>query len=151
MSHALPSMLPRRARPLLALGLVVCTGLACAGPRVEVRGPQGEPIAAAAEPEAVPGPGEQAWVPVVLPPGDCPTGRLELQVFDHERDAWVPHPTHRYAPAGACLRERADRLLTDLRVRCVDPEGRRAPSPWIAGVQLDDPAEADACPELLGE
>jgi hypothetical protein len=119
-----------RRSPLLALLAVA----ACAAP--------------APVPEAAP-PVAPAEVPrrvhIVLPWGDCATGRFELQVYDREEGRWVAHPEHPEARAGVCLEESSERLLTELRVRCVDPSGRRSPSAWVRGVQLDAPLGPEAC------
>lgn len=125
----------RRGRARL---LVLACAWACAGPGG--RPPPAPPL---------PTPSAAGRVRVLLPAGDCPTGRLELQVFDREAQAWVPHPGHPRPRAGSCLEARADRLLSELRVRCIDPEGRRAPSAWVEGVRLDAPADPAACAPTL--
>jgi len=62
---------------------------------------------------------------------DCRGDVLELEVYDRDRAAWVPHPEHPRAPARSCQREDAGRLLNELRWRC-QPESDWAPTPWRA-------------------
>lgn len=97
-----------------ALGLAVASPLAAA--------PPGE------SPEAT------TRVRVYYAPGAC-TGGLEVQVFDRGASVWRPHPEHPRLAPGACVLEEPDRLLNELRVRCVDPSGRRAASAWVVGAE----------------
>ena len=78
---------------------------------------------------------------VHYPVGACETGHIEIQVFDRETAVWVAHPEHPRIEAGTCQREVAYVLLNELRIRCVDPSGRRTPSDWVSGVTLR-PAES---------
>lgn len=124
----------RRGPALLLAGACACAA------------PAGPPPAPA---PALPAPSASGRVAILLPAGDCPTGRLELQAFDRASGAWVPHPVHPRPRAGSCLEVRADRLLSELRVRCVDPQGARRPSAWVQGVRLDAPADPAACAPAL--
>ncbi len=74
-------------------------------------------------------------VVVYFPAGDC-GGVLELELFDRARSAWIAHPEHPRLAPGACALELRERLLDELRVRCVDPSGRRGPSAWVVGAEL---------------
>jgi len=85
--------------------------------------------------------------PVFYPAGSCTTGWLEIQVWSREgeADAWAPHPEHPRAQADRCHEERVDRLLNELRVRCIDPEGERTPSDWVVGAQVLEPRPSALC------
>ena len=69
---------------------------------------------------------------VQYPAGDC-TAELEIEIYERGAGAWRPHPRHARLALGACALEAPGRLLNELRVRCVDPLGRRAPSEWVVG------------------
>ena len=84
-----------------------------------------------------------------FPPGACETGWLEVQIFDRAQGGFVPDPQHPRLRVGACARERMDRLLNEVRVRCIDPAGRRPPSAWVSGVDLHPQRPPPAC--LVGE
>lgn len=107
---------PRSSPPAVAI-VAVAVGLLVGG-------------AAWSEP---PGP---VRVPVVYPKGGCQSGWLEVQVYDAAAERWQPHPEHPRVRVGSCFREPSEILLTDLRVRCIDPSGRRPPSPWVQGTDL---------------
>ena len=72
---------------------------------------------------------------VRYPRGDCQTQWIEVQLYEPDR-GWVPHPEHPRIRAGEIHAEEAIRLL-DLRVRCIDFGGERAPSEWVRGVELE--------------
>ncbi|HEY8123620.1 MAG TPA: hypothetical protein VII78_20045 [Myxococcota bacterium] len=72
---------------------------------------------------------------VFYPPGDC-AGELELEVYDRAAGAWRPHPRHPRLAPGACAFEPPGGLLNELRVRCADPAGKRAPSAWVEGAEV---------------
>lgn len=84
-------------------------------------------------------------VPVVYPKGGCQSGWLEVQVYDASSQSWRPHPDHPRIRTGACFREPSDILLTDLRVRCIDPRGRRSPSAWVQGTDLRAVSRPGSC------
>lgn len=73
---------------------------------------------------------------VYYPAGGCETGRIQIQVYDRETAGWKDHPEHPLVETGSCQLEVAHRLLNELRIRCVDPKGRRAASDWVSGVDL---------------
>ncbi len=110
--------------------LTTLAALACAGP------PLGNELAA---PAAAP---DRALVH--YPAGGC-SGVLEIEVFERVSESWLPHPAHPRLPPGACEEEPAGGLLNELRVRCADPAGARAPSDWVVGAELA--GAAAACPE----
>jgi hypothetical protein len=70
---------------------------------------------------------------VYYPRGRCETGLLEVQVYDRQRQRWTAHPEHSRLRTGSCHSEPMSILANDLRVRCIDPEERRAPSHWVVG------------------
>jgi hypothetical protein len=72
---------------------------------------------------------------VYYPAGEC-RGELELELYDRATGAWRPHPEHPRVATGSCHRELPDQLLNELRVRCADPAGKRAPSDWVVGAEL---------------
>jgi hypothetical protein len=74
-------------------------------------------------------------VRVYYAPGTC-VGLLEIELFDRASQTWRPHPEHPRLPPGACASESPETLLNELRVRCVDPTGRWAPSDWVVGAEL---------------
>lgn len=110
---------------LCALWLLACAAPPPAGP------------ARVAEPRAT-------LVPVLYPKGGCQTGWLQVQVYDASIGRWRPHPEHPRVRTGTCHREPSQDLLTDLRVRCIDPSGRRPASSWVQGTDLR--GGAGACP-----
>ena len=83
---------------------------------------------------------------VLYPAGGC-SGVLEIEVFERASESWRPHPAHPQLPPGACVEEPAGGLLNELRVRCADPAGARAPSDWVVGAELADAAAV--CPEAV--
>lgn len=116
-----------RAALLLALGLA-----ACSGGRSPVPSPSLPPVVRA--PEPAPEAAAEERVDVVYPKGGCTSGWIEVEVFEPD-SGWQPHPEHPRVRADETHAELSWRLL-DLRVRCVDPSGRRAPSRWVRGVDL---------------
>jgi hypothetical protein len=86
-------------------------------------------------------------VTVRFPAGDCSTHRIEVQVFDRDARAWQPHPQHPQLDTGRCIRMDSGVLLNELRVRCVDPKGRLAPSGWIVGAEVFQAGDASDCPD----
>lgn len=118
-------------------GLVFVLALACVRP-------------AASRNPAAPAPGggdERAErVNVFYPGGACATGWLEVQVFERSEGSWRPHPRHPWLRAGSCAEEDPGVLLNELRVRCADPEGSRAPSRWEVGAELHEGVAPGACP-----
>lgn len=72
---------------------------------------------------------------VHYPAGAC-SGVLDVEVFERVSQSWRPHPAHPRLPPGACVEEPAGGLLNELRVRCADPAGARAPSDWVVGAEL---------------
>lgn len=93
------------------------------------------------EPPAPTVPPEQALVR--YPAGDC-SGVLEIELFERASGSWRAHPTHPRLAPGACAQEPAGGLMNELRVRCADPEGARAPSEWVVGAELA--SAPGACP-----
>lgn len=89
--------------------------------------------------------GDDARVTVFYPAGACETRRLEIEVFARATRTWKPHPAHPRIDADTCQPEDPGQLLNELRLRCIDPEGKRAPSDWIVGVDLARPADPGAC------
>lgn len=80
-------------------------------------------------------------VVVYYPAGEC-GAELELELYDRATGEWRPHPVHPRLAPGSCAFESPERLLNELRVRCADETGRRAPSEWVVGVELAAPAAA---------
>ena len=74
---------------------------------------------------------------VSYPRGGCSTGRIEVEI--HRSGVWIPHPEHPRVFAGDVHLEVTQGLLSELRVRCVDPRGRIRPSPWVVGVRIGPP------------
>ena len=95
--------------------------------------PRSEPAPASA-PTSRQAPEPGARERVRYPRGDCSTEWIEVQLYEPGR-GWVPHPEHPRIRAGEVHAEEAIRLL-DLRVRCIDFGGERAPSEWVRGVEL---------------
>jgi hypothetical protein len=120
----------RRAASLLVLGLL---GTACGSSGGSAAG--GE--AAAAD--------TSAMVQVRFPDGACATGWLEVQEFLREAQIWAPHPRGDRIRTGVCRWEEPDRLLNELRVRCIDPTGRRPPSAWVVGVDVRSSIGPESC------
>jgi len=87
----------------------------------------------------------QADAPVLVyyPAGEC-AGELEVEIYDRGSGAWVPHAEHPRLPPGACRSERSGQLFNELRVRCADPAGRRAPSAWVVGAEVGPTSAACA-------
>jgi hypothetical protein len=84
-------------------------------------------------------------VTVMFPEGDCSTGRLEVQVFGRATRAWQPHPQHPQLTTGRCVTLDSGVLLNELRVRCVDPKSRFAPSEWVVGAEVFRAGDASDC------
>jgi hypothetical protein len=83
---------------------------------------------------------------VHYPAGAC-LGVLEIELFERASGSWRPHPAHPRLAPGACAEEPAAVLLNELRVRCADPAGARAPSEWVVGAEVASaaaPCEATA-------
>ncbi len=90
---------------------------------------------------------------VFYPAGDCPSGKLELEVWERgsegEGGRWVPHPEHPTIDADSCQPEDPGVLLNELRVRCVGSAGSSdAASAWVVGVDLSKKGSAPSCPPL---
>jgi hypothetical protein len=84
-------------------------------------------------------------VSVHYPKGDCETGLIEVQVFDRPARQWRPHRDHPQVLAGTCQREDPGILLSEIRIRCIDPQGTRQPSDWQVGFDVFRPRAAPAC------
>lgn len=82
---------------------------------------------------------------VHYPAGACETGHIQIEVFVRETATWIAHPEHPLVEAGSCQLEISYRLLNELRIRCVDPDGRREPSEWVTGVTLRPRESASPC------
>jgi hypothetical protein len=92
---------------------------------------------AAPPPRADPPASDVARVLVFYPAGSCGGElELELELWDRVAGVWRPHPDHPRVPTDSCRRELPGQLLNELRVRCVDPTGRRAPSDWVIGAEV---------------
>jgi len=85
-------------------------------------------------------------VMVYFPPGDCESGMIEVEIFDRTKNLWIPHSSPR-VKAGGCRTEESGYLLNEIRVRCIDPRGRRMPSQWVVGAEVFRAAPSSACPE----
>ena len=85
-----------------------------------------------------------AWVH--FPGGECETKVLEAEVWDRAANGWVAHPDHPRIAAGSCHLEERLVLLNELRVRCVDPSGRRSPSAWVVGARARPADLPRPCP-----
>jgi hypothetical protein len=109
------------ARPSAAL-LAGCLALGCAARAQEAGAP---PTRA---------PGER--VLVFYTPGACAAGQLEVEIYDRALRSWRPHPEHPRLAPGACVLEAPGQLLNELRVRCLDPSGKRPPSAWVVGAEV---------------
>jgi hypothetical protein len=110
-------------RPACTLVALACCAVLCCS-------------AAGTPPAAAPAPGDApAGVLVYYPAGKC-VGELELELYERVAGTWRPHPVHPRVPTGSCQRELPDQLLNELRVRCVDPAGKRAPSDWVVGAEI---------------
>jgi hypothetical protein len=85
------------------------------------------------------GAAQDGRVIVLYPAGACRGGRLQLEVFERGVDGkpgqWKPHPTHATIAPDSCQSEDPGILLNELRIRCVDAEGK-VYSGWILGVDL---------------
>jgi len=137
--------LRRRVWAAPALVLALTGSLACE-PAVRAPAPaRAEPVRGRAErpaPSAAAAYEPGARARVSYPRGACTTAWIEVQVFEPD-GGWVPHPEHPRIRAGGIHAEEAHRLL-DLRVRCIDPAGKRPPSEWVRGVDLERmPAGSD--------
>jgi hypothetical protein len=84
-------------------------------------------------------------VTVFYPKGGCETGRIEIEVFVRATKTWAPHPSHPQIATDTCQPEDPGTLLNELRLRCIDPQGKRAPSDWVLGADLASPAKPGAC------
>lgn len=73
---------------------------------------------------------------VYYTPGACAAGQLEVQLYDRVVGSWRPHPEHARLAPGACVLEAPGQLLNELRVRCLDPSGKRPPSAWVVGAEV---------------
>ena len=124
---------PVCARALL-LGFGLVGALAC-DPRATLPRSPETPEAAVARAAA-----EFGDVMVLYPVGDCATGVIEVQVYQREGSApgWHAHTEHPRVRAGSIQHEDPSKLLNELRVRCVDPEGVRPPSVWVVGARYRD-------------
>ena len=57
--------------------------------------------------------------------GDCGTDHVEVEAYDRQSGAWLPHPTHPRVPVRSCQTEEAGRLWNELRYRCSMEPGDR--------------------------
>jgi hypothetical protein len=80
---------------------------------------------------------------IFYPARACTSRVLDVEVWQGE--AWKPHPDHPRVVADSCQAEAANQSLHEIRIRCVDPNGRVAPSPWRVGVGLRRKDGADRC------
>jgi hypothetical protein len=85
-------------------------------------------------------------VTVFFPRGDCESGVIEVEIYDRDRRLWVAHSIPR-VEAGGCRTEESGLLLNEFRVRCIDPTGRRMPSPWVVGAEVFRTAPSSTCAE----
>ena len=90
-------------------------------------------IPLAPPPPASAPPPDVVWVRYAA--GSC-TGVLEIELFERATGRWLSHPLHPQLAPGACAEEAPGGLLNELRVRCADPAGARAPSEWVVGAEL---------------
>ena len=96
--------------------LLVATGLAAADDRPPAALPQ--------------------TVEVFYPGTGCDSRVLEVEAWAEDRESWDPHPVHPRVVADSCVAENATTLLHQIRIRCIDPAQRKAPSPWRVGLGL---------------
>lgn len=94
------------------------------------------------------GPLPKDAVQVYFPQGGCESRWLEAQVWKRTRDGgeWVPHPRHPRIEVETCEQEAASVLLNEFRIRCIDPDGARAPSEWVVGAVLRPQGRPNPCP-----
>ena len=76
---------------------------------------------------------------------DCGTDAIEVEAFDRERRAWLPHPVHPRVGVNTCQSEDAGRLWNELRWRCPAPRGDRITG-WRP-VRVFDPDVMSRCAE----
>ncbi|HVN37455.1 MAG TPA: vWA domain-containing protein [Myxococcota bacterium] len=82
---------------------------------------------------------------VYYPRHDCRGDRIELEVFDRDTRAWVPHPAHPRVPVETCQVEDAGRLWNEIRWRCDEPPETSPPSVWTIGLDVFDPSVMERC------
>ncbi len=56
---------------------------------------------------------------------DCGTNTIEVEAYDRDSSAWLPHPSHPRVRVPSCQTEEAGRLWNELRWRCPSPPGDR--------------------------
>lgn len=93
-------------------------------------------VAAEPAPTAPTAPDTPEGVDVFYPGRACASRVLDVEVWDREVEAWQPHRAHSRVVADSCQPEAPSQSLHEIRVRCVDPSGRVAPSPWRVGLGL---------------
>ena len=91
--------------------------------------------------------GSDGRVQVYYPPGDCQTGKIQVERFDRETRRWAPHPDHPLIDAGDCYWEDSGTLFNEVRARCVSlEEGNvRETSEWVVGADFDVPVDGSIC------
>ena len=125
------------ARPACLLGILLLTTGCASAPSAR---PEESPRRQA------PSSGTPALERVVFPAGQCPTGWLEVQVFDRAGAKWRGHTGNGRIRAGSCLRIDPGQLLNEVRVRCIDPADERTPSEWVLGFDMPETGAPDPCP-----
>lgn len=75
-------------------------------------------------------------VSVFYPGRACASRVLDVEVWDAGAEAWQPHLSHSRVVSDSCQPESLSQSLHEIRVRCVDPNGRVAASPWRVGLGL---------------
>lgn len=130
------------------LHLAFLGALACAGPET-LHSPPDAAYARSGPRSVEPARNARGEVLVRFPIGACATGWLEVEEFVRQGGpgGWRPHAGGARMRAGTCRFESPERLLSEIRVRCIDPTGVRPPSAWVRGVALDETGRAADCPE----
>ena len=73
---------------------------------------------------------------VFYPSRGCVSRVLDVEVWNPGAETWQPHSLHPRVVAESCQPEAPSQNLHEIRVRCVDPNGRLAPSPWRVGLGM---------------
>jgi hypothetical protein len=89
--------------------------------------------------------GASEKVRVYYPAGACETNLLQVERYHRSANRWIAHPDHPQVEGGSCQWEDESFLLNELRVRCIDRNGEKAPSAWVVGVDLKNPTNVSSC------